>query len=131
MIVVSGVVIYCSNKEGGVVMQQYRTLYAATDFAATTLCAGWRFATSNEKYDRSSLLATAEIHDDENPSDKDSFYVVSPNGAGFCEDGEEMKYLNLLLLISSKKADTALTHEKSAPNLWNWVMPLANGAHYD
>lgn len=53
-------------------MQQYRTLYAATDFAAT-LCVGWRFATSNEKHDRSSPLATAKIHDDENSSDEDSF----------------------------------------------------------
>ncbi|NLA85977.1 MAG: zinc ribbon domain-containing protein, partial [Clostridiales bacterium] len=76
-------------------MKQYSTLYEAAEFAAT-LCAGWRFATSDDKYDRNGLLGIAEIHDEENPADEDSFYVVSPYGSiGFCEDGEDIDWLFL------------------------------------
>ena len=78
-------------------MKQYSTLYEAAEFAAT-LCTGWSFATLDEKYDRNSLLGIAEIHDEENPADEDSFYLVSPGGAiGFSEDGETIDWLFLPL----------------------------------
>jgi hypothetical protein len=41
-------------------------------------------------------LSIAEIHDEENPADEDSFYVVSLAGTiGFCEDGEQIDWLFL------------------------------------
>jgi len=76
-------------------MNRFNSMREAAEFA-TTLCAGWSFATSDEKYDKKGLLGIAEINDEENPADEDSFYVVSPSGAiGFCEDGEDIDWLFL------------------------------------
>lgn len=76
-------------------MNRFNTMREAAEFAAT-LCAGWSFAHSDEKYDKKGLLGIAEIHDEENPADEDRFYVVSPSGAiGFCEDGEDIDWLFL------------------------------------
>ncbi|NLO48029.1 MAG: zinc-ribbon domain-containing protein [Clostridiales bacterium] len=76
-------------------MKQFDCLYEAAKSAAT-LSARWRFATSDEQYDTVSLLSIAETSDAENPTDEDSYYVVSPGGAiGFCENGEEIDWLFL------------------------------------
>ena len=76
-------------------MKQFTTLLEAAEFAVT-LATGWHFATADERYEKTTLLALAETSDSENPIDEDSFYVVSPSGAiGFCEDGEEIEWLFL------------------------------------
>ncbi|HHX94899.1 MAG TPA: zinc ribbon domain-containing protein [Clostridia bacterium] len=78
-------------------MNRFDTMLEAAEFAAT-LCAGWSFAYSDDRYRKKSLLGLAEIHDQENPADEDSFYVVSPAGAiGFSEDGETIDWLFLPL----------------------------------
>ena len=76
-------------------MKQFSTLLEAAEFAVT-LATGWHFATADERYEKTALLALAETSDSENPIDEDSFYVVSQNGSiGFCEDGEEIDWLFL------------------------------------
>ena len=76
-------------------MERFDTMLKAAEYA-TTLCGNFRFATSNDRYDAKGLLVLAETSDSENPSDEDSFYVVSQNGSiGFCEDGEEIDWLFL------------------------------------
>ena len=77
-------------------MNQFTTLSEAVQFAMTR-CSSWRFAYSDEVYDHNSLPGIAEIHDEENPTDEDSFYLVSPGGAiGFTEDnGDDVDWLFL------------------------------------
>ena len=76
-------------------MKQFTTLLEAAEFAATR-CKSWSFATADDRYDVKGLLVLAETSDSENPSDEDSFYVVSPAGAiGLCEDGEDIDWLFL------------------------------------
>ena len=76
-------------------MERFDTMLKAAEFAAT-LCGNFRFATSNDRYYAKDLLVLAETSDSENPSDEDSFYVVSPAGAiGLCEDGEDIDWLFL------------------------------------
>lgn len=76
---------------------RYTTLSDAAETAASR-CRAWRFATSDEVYDRTTLSGIAEIHDKESPADEDSFYLVSPGGAiGFSEDGENIDWLFLPL----------------------------------
>jgi ribosomal protein L40E len=76
-------------------MERFDTLLEAAELAVT-LATGWRFATSDERYDAKGLLVLAEMSDSENPIDEDSFYVVSPAGAiGLCEDGEDIDWLFL------------------------------------
>ena len=76
-------------------MKQFNTLYEAVEFAST-LSTGWKFATSDERYDKNSLKGIAEIHDEENPADEDNFYLVSTAGAiGYCLDGEDIDWLFL------------------------------------
>jgi len=76
-------------------MERFDTMLKAAEYA-TTLCGNFRFATSNDRYDAKGLLVLAETSDSENPSDEDSFYVVSPAGAiGLCEDGEDIDWLFL------------------------------------
>lgn len=77
--------------------RRYTTLTEAAE-VATTRCDAWRFSYSVEQFDRASLLSLAQIHDEENPADEDSFYLVSPKGAiGFSEDGETIDWLFLSL----------------------------------
>ena len=74
-------------------MKRFDTMLEAAQFAAT-LCQGWSFAYSDDTYDKESLLVMAETHDQENPADEDSFYVVSLGGSiGYCEDGEAIDWL--------------------------------------
>lgn len=74
---------------------RYITLSEAAETAATR-CDRWRFATSDDLYDRTSLQGIAKIHDEEAGVDEESFYVVSPGGAiGFSEDGESIDWLFL------------------------------------
>jgi len=76
-------------------MEQFSTMLKAAE-CAVTRCGSFRFATSDEKFNKKSLMAIAEVSDAENPADEDSFYVVSPGGAiGFCEDGEDIDWLFL------------------------------------
>lgn len=58
-------------------MEQFNTMLKAAE-CAVTRCNSWSFATSDEKYDKKSLMGIAEVSDAENPADEDSFYVVSP-----------------------------------------------------
>jgi hypothetical protein len=63
---------------------------------ASICCDNWRFAMSDESYDSAGLQGMAQIHDEENPADEDSFYMVSSGGAiGFSEDGETIEWLFL------------------------------------
>lgn len=76
-------------------MERFDTLVTAAKFAATR-SNSWSFATSDERYDTKGLLGLAEVSDDENPIDEDSFYVVSPAGTiGLCEDSEDIDWLFL------------------------------------
>lgn len=85
---------------------RYTSLFEAAGIAATR-CNRWRFATADEVYDHNSLLGIAEIHDAENPTDEDSFYLVSPGGAiGFSEDGESIDWL---FLPQNRTEDLPLT----------------------
>lgn len=102
-----------AKKKGGFTMHRFDTLREAAEFAVT-LCAGWRFAYADEKYDKKGLLGTAEIHDQENPADEDSFYVVSPAGAiGFCADGADIDWL--FLAGSGTDADLPATFPTASP----------------
>lgn len=87
------------HNNGGVLMDNTR--YASLSEAvivASTRCDKWRFAMSDESYYRSGLRVMAQTHDEENPADEDSFYIVSPAGAiGFSEDGETIEWLFLPL----------------------------------
>ena len=90
-------------------MKQFTTLLEAAELAVT-LATGWRFATSDERYDAKGLLVLAEMGDSENPIDEDSFYVVSPAGAiGLCEDGEDIDWL--FLTGSSEDEDLPATYQ--------------------
>lgn len=62
------------------VNHRYTTLSEAAEIAAIR-CDRWRFAMSDELYDRTSLQGIAKIHDEEAGVDEESFYVVSPGGA--------------------------------------------------
>lgn len=78
-------------------MDRFNTLLEAGEFASAR-CMAWEFADSDEKYDIEGLLGIAEVHDEENPADEDSFYVVSLSGAiGICEDGATIDWLFLPL----------------------------------
>lgn len=91
------------------------TRYASLSEAArvaSTRCDSWCFAISDESYNIEGLQGTAQIHDEENPTDEDSFYMVSPAGAiGFSENGETIEWLflplnhteNLPLKINAEK----------------------------
>ncbi len=111
-------------------MKRFDTLLEAAEFAAT-LFKSWSFATSDEKYDIESLLGIAEIHDDENPADEDSFYLVSTKGSiGFCEDGEDIDWL----FLSDAAPNEDLPHIYQAapqinfcPKCGSGVVP---GAHF-
>lgn len=74
-------------------MEEFSTLLEAAQLAVRR-CNHWRFATSDETYNINSLLGIAEISDEENPAEEDSFYVVSTYGSiGFCEDGADIDWL--------------------------------------
>jgi len=90
-------------------MERFNTLLETAEFSATR-CTSWRFATSSDKYDVSSLLALAETSDSEDPIDEDSFYVVSPAGAiGLCNDGEDIDWL--FLPDNEANEDLPLTYQ--------------------
>ena len=93
-------------------MKQFTTLLEAAEFAVT-LATGWNFATADERYEKTTLLALAETSDSENPIDGDSFYVVSPSGAiGFCEDGEDIDWL--FLSDAAPNEDLPLIYQTAA-----------------
>jgi hypothetical protein len=93
-------------------MNRFDTLLEAAEFAAT-LCDGWSFAYSDDRYRKKSLLGLAEIHDQENPADEDSFYVVSPAGAiGYCMYGDEIDWL--FLSIADMDEDLPTTFQNAA-----------------
>jgi ribosomal protein L40E len=93
-------------------MKQFTTLLGAAEFAVT-LATGWHFATADERYEKTTLLALAETSDSENPIDGDSFYVVSPSGAiGFCEDGEDIDWL--FLSDAAPNEDLPLIYQTAA-----------------
>ena len=95
-------------------MERFNTLLEAAEFSATR-CTSWRFATSSDRYDVSSLLALAETSDSEDPIDEDSFYVVSPAGAiGLCNDGEDIDWL--FLSDNAPNEELPLTYT-SAPQI--------------
>ena len=77
-------------------MNTFSTLSEAVQFAMT-LSSGWNFAYSDETYDHNTLFNIAQIHDEENPVDEDSFYLVSPSGAiGFTKNnGDSIDWLFL------------------------------------
>ena len=76
-------------------MERFDSLLKAAEYALTC-CGSFRFAYSNEKYDKRSLLSMAKASDEENPADEDSFYIVSPEGEiGFCQDGRDIDWLFL------------------------------------
>ena len=90
-------------------MDKFNYLLEAAELAAT-LCKSWSFATSNDRYDVKGLLVLAETSDSENPSDEDSFYVVSPAGSiGLCEDGEDIYWLFLSDAVTNE--DLPLTYQ--------------------
>ena len=90
-------------------MERFDTMLEAAEFAAT-LCKSWSFATSNDRYDVKGLLVLAETSDSENPTDEDSFYVVSPAGSiGLCEDGEDIYWLFLSDAVTNE--DLPLTYQ--------------------
>ena len=76
-------------------MEPFDSLLKAAEYALTR-CSSFRFANSNEKYDKRGLLAMAKTSDEENPADEDSFYLVSPEGEiGFYQDGGDIDWLFL------------------------------------
>lgn len=111
-------------------MKTFATMLEAAQFAAT-LTEGWDFAYSKDKYDKGGLLGISQAHDDENPADEDSFYVVSPGGAiGFCEDGEDIDWL--FLPDSGPGEDLPTSYQAEAemnfcPQCGSKVVP---GAHF-
>lgn len=111
-------------------MERFNTMLEAAEYAAT-LCNSWSFAYSNcEVYDTAYLLVSAQMSDEENPVDEDSFYVVSPSGAiGLCRDGEDIDWL---LLSNSAldedlpvKLSSASPQIKFCPNCGSGVVPGA------
>ena len=93
-------------------MERFDTLLEAAELAVT-LATGWRFATSDERYDAKGLLVLAEMSDSENPIDEDSFYVVSPAGAiGLCADGEDIDWL--FLSDAAPNEDLPLAYQVAA-----------------
>lgn len=111
-------------------MKQFTTLLEAAELAVT-LATGWRFATSDERYDAKGLLVLAEMGDSENPIDEDSFYVVSPAGAiGLCEDGEDIDWLFLSDAALNEDLPStyhAVSQIKFCPKCGSGVVP---GAHF-
>lgn len=110
-------------------MERFNTLLEAAEFAAAR-SNSWSFAYSqNEVYNRETLLTTAEVHDEENPADEDSFYVVSPGGAiGFCEDGEDIDWLFLSSSAPGEELPvkfTAAPQIKFCPGCGSGVVPGA------
>jgi hypothetical protein len=90
-------------------MKQFTTLLEAAELAATR-CKGWKFATSDERFDTKDLLILAETSDNEDPIDEDNFYVVSPSGAiGLCIDGEDIEWL--FLTEAAPNEDLPLTYQ--------------------
>ncbi|MGI6141857.1 MAG: hypothetical protein ACOYEH_09045 [Caldicoprobacterales bacterium] len=53
---------------------RYASLFEAAKVASTR-CDNWRFAMSDELYDSAGLQGMAQMHDEENPADEDSFYI--------------------------------------------------------
>ena len=110
-------------------MDQFKTLPEAAK-CAITRCNSWTFATADEKYDTKTLVALAETSEAENPTDEDSFYVVSSSGAiGYCEDNE---YIEWLFLTGSSADDDLPTTCQADPEInfcpkcGNRVVPKAN-----
>lgn len=96
-------------------MEGFSTMLEAARFAASH-CNSWCFAYLDEIYESGRLFGVAEIHDEENPADEDSFYVVSRAGAiGFCEDGENIDWL--LLPGSCTVEDLPATYQAVAPQI--------------
>jgi hypothetical protein len=111
-------------------MKQFTTLLEAAEFAVT-LATGWHFATADERYEKTSLLALAETSDSENPIDEDSFYVMSPAGAiGLCEDGEDIDWL--FLSVAALNEDLPARYQ--APPQINFCpkcgAPAVPGTHF-
>lgn len=77
-------------------MKPFDTLTQAVQ-EASSRCANWRYADSNEVYDLKTFLAIADVHDSEHPAEEDAFYLVSPAGAiGFAmEQGNTVEWLFL------------------------------------
>jgi hypothetical protein len=102
----------------------------AAEYAAT-LCNSWSFAYSNtEVYDSAKLLVSAQMSDEENPVDEDSFYVVSPSGTiGLCQDGEEIDWLFLSNCAVDEDLPATLSSAsqqiKFCPNCGSGVVPGA------
>jgi ribosomal protein L40E len=95
-------------------MERFDTMLAAAKLAATR-CNSWSFATSDERYDVKGLLGLADVNDNENTADDDSFYVVSPVGAiGLCWDGEDIDWL--FLADTAPNEDLPLTYQ-AAPQI--------------
>lgn len=107
MTAASAVIICCSNEEGEFIMERFDSLRKAAEYALTR-CGSFRFASSNEKYDKRGLLAMAKASDEENPADGGSFYIVSSEGEiGFCQDGGDIDWL--FLPESGRAADLPLS----------------------
>lgn len=72
----------------------------------------------------------AQIHDEENLADEDSFYIVSIAGAiGFSEDGEAIEWL--FLHLNSKEDWPLLLREVAALNLCkDCGKPIVPGARF-
>lgn len=111
-------------------MERFNTMLEAAEYAAT-LCNSWSFAYSNtEVYDSAKLLVSAQMSDEENPVDEDSFYVVSPSGAmGLCRDGDEIDWLFLSNYALDEelpaKLSSASPQIKFCPNCGSGVVPGA------
>lgn len=111
-------------------MEKFDTMQEAAEFAAT-ICKGWSFATSNDRYDVKSLLVLAETSDSEDPIDEDSFYMVSPAGAiGLCEDGEDIDWLFLSDIVPNEDLPMtyrAVSQMKFCPKCG---APVIHGTHF-
>lgn len=95
-------------------MKRFPSLVAAATYAST-LSVGWRFHYSEDIYTHKSLLGIAQAHDDENPADEESFYLVSPGGAiGFCEDEETIDWLFLSREREEALPSSLVNQEKGA-----------------
>lgn len=111
-------------------MDRFASLYEAAEYALTR-CNGWRFAYSEEVYNQDSLLGIAEIHDEENPADDDSFYLVSPSGAiGFSEDGESIDWLFLALNNLEEDLPDSTSRQGAANFCPQCGKPLTPQAHF-
>lgn len=111
-------------------MERFDTLLAAARHAVT-YCNGWKFAYSDEMYDKNGLLGIAEIHDEENPADEGSFYAVSPGGAiGFCADSEEIDWLFLSHPATGENLPATFTAAPQARFCSKCGKPLTPGARF-